>query len=75
MGRRVRDAAGAIGKELSFRTAMPVTAAVVYRSMDAFPLCPRCGRAMEREYQSFCDRCGQKLNWKKYPRSCTFTRL
>ena len=21
---------------------------------------------MEREYQSFCDRCGQRLDWSKY---------
>lgn len=61
--------------ELRFRKAMPVTATVVYRTRAAFPLCPQCGSAMEREYQSFCDRCGQKLDWRQYTRSRTVTRL
>ena len=29
-----------------------------------FPLCPRCSITMEREYQSYCDRCGQCLDWE-----------
>lgn len=32
----------------------------------AYPVCPRCGRTMEREYMAFCSRCGQKLNWQNY---------
>ncbi len=32
----------------------------------AFPVCPHCGVTVEREYQAFCDRCGQALQWKKY---------
>lgn len=43
---------------------MPVQALVRYRSGGTFPLCPQCGLPLEREYQSFCDRCGQKLSWK-----------
>ena len=31
-----------------------------------FPRCPRCGTTMEREYQRFCDRCGQRLNWNGF---------
>ena len=31
-----------------------------------FPKCPRCGTTMEREYQRFCDRCGQRLNWSGF---------
>lgn len=31
----------------------------------AYYLCPRCRVTMEREYQSFCDRCGQRLGWEK----------
>ena len=61
MGRRVTAA-----EALRFRQAMPVTTMVVYRSRDAFPLCPQCGLPMEREYQSFCDLCGQKLSWRGY---------
>ena len=33
-----------------------------------FPVCPGCGCTLEREYQSYCDRCGCKLNWKNVPR-------
>lgn len=54
-------------EELSYRIAMQVT---LYRrlffhngSSTAFPVCPRCHSSLEREYQSFCDRCGQKLGW------------
>lgn len=32
-------------------------------SCSTFPVCPRCRCNLEREYQSFCDRCGQKLGW------------
>ena len=31
-----------------------------------FPKCPRCGTTMEREYQFFCDQCGQRLNWSGF---------
>ena len=26
-------------------------------------ICPRCGACLDREYQAFCDSCGQKLAW------------
>lgn len=58
---------GLTGQEaLTYRRSMPVREAVRYRCGGAFPVCPRCGYAMEREYQGFCDRCGQKLNWRSY---------
>ena len=59
---------------LGFRRAMPVTITVVYRSGGAFPLCPRCGLPLEREYQNFCDRCGQKLSWRNYAHAEVVTR-
>ena len=31
-----------------------------------FPICPRCMQNMEREYQAFCDKCGQRLVWSDY---------
>ena len=31
-----------------------------------FPVCPGCGCTLEREYQKFCDRCGQMLDWSSY---------
>lgn len=62
MGRRVSKAE----MELAFRSSMPVTEIRVYSTDGAYPVCPRCGISMEREYQHFCDRCGQRLNWKLY---------
>ncbi len=32
----------------------------------SYPVCPNCGITMEREYQHFCDRCGQKLAWNDF---------
>ncbi len=54
-------------EELSYRIAMQVTHyrqhLSLYHSCSVFPVCPRCHCNLEREYQSFCDRCGQKLSW------------
>lgn len=54
-------------EELSYRIAVQV---MHYRrhlsynvSYAIFPVCPRCRCNLDREYQSFCDRCGQKLSW------------
>ena len=34
---------------------------------NTYPICPRCDCTIEREYMSFCDRCGQKLGWGLLP--------
>lgn len=52
--------------ELAFRVPMPVTQIRMYHPDGAYPVCPRCGISLEREYQRFCDRCGQRLDWKDY---------
>ena len=51
---------------LSYRTPLPVTEVFLYREKYEYPICPRCKVSMEREYQFYCDRCGQALDWKKY---------
>ena len=55
-------------RQASYRTAMRVTELMVYRSSgteDAgYFVCPRCRVTLEREFVPFCDRCGQRLNWK-----------
>ena len=28
-------------------------------------ICPKCGILLEREFMSYCDHCGQKLNWHR----------
>lgn len=51
----------------SYRRPMSVTEVFYYvdslMGPTTYPICPRCGITMEREFQSFCDRCGQALDW------------
>ena len=53
---------------LSYRISMAVTESFVCAEGYEYPVCPRCGITLEREYQAYCDRCGQALDWKKYGR-------
>ena len=53
-------------QELSYRLPKTVTEAFFYKShkgAEAYPICPTCKVPFEREYQKYCDRCGQKLDW------------
>ena len=61
--------------ELAFRSAMAVKEIALYRSGETYPLCPRCGVPLEREYQGFCDRCGQRLDWAGYSHALIVTRF
>lgn len=48
---------------------MPVSQVMAFQSSfeyTTFPVCPACEITMEREYQNYCDRCGQRLDWKNY---------
>ena len=47
---------------VSYRIPLPVTKVIAY-SKTTYPICPRCTVSLDREYMSFCDRCGQKLKW------------
>lgn len=61
-----------IWQEISFREPMPVTHVRCLHwhcGVSGFPVCPRCGVTMEREYQSYCDRCGQHLDWKDFSKA------
>lgn len=52
----------------SYRLPMPVLEVQVLpfvRGYTTYPICPRCDRSMDREYVSFCDRCGQALDWSR----------
>ena len=51
----------------SYRIPQTVTAVRYYPACPhllTYPICPRCGLTVEREYQRFCDHCGQALDWK-----------
>ena len=50
----------------SFRIKMKVTRVFECKDLSVFPICPRCEITLEREFQSYCDRCGQHLDWSYF---------
>ncbi len=53
----------------AFREPMPVSEVRIFDSRYSsaiYPVCPQCGLTLDREYQHFCDRCGQSLDWSGY---------
>lgn len=61
-------------KELaSYRIPMKVTEMVAFCSKNdcysGYYICPRCKISMEREFMAYCDRCGQKLDWRGYKKA------
>ena len=50
----------------SYRAPMRVREYRIYSDNSCFSVCPRCNSSLEVDYQAYCDRCGQALNWKKY---------
>ena len=58
-----------LSQELVFRIPLVVKQCRGYYTLFGFttyPVCPQCQMTLEREYQAFCDRCGQRLNWRRY---------
>ena len=53
-------------EKLAYREPMNVTEILHSGESYAYPICPKCHISMNREYQMFCDRCGQKLSWKHF---------
>ena len=48
---------------------LPVTQTMVFPAIldqPSYPVCPNCRLTLEREYQNYCDRCGQHLDWSRY---------
>ena len=52
-----------IAEAVSYRIPLAVYQVREYSHSGCYPICPRCGIGLEREYMSFCDRCGQRLSW------------
>ena len=53
----------------SYRAPMQVTTVRRFEFIShstTFPVCPRCQQTLDREYQSFCNACGQALNWENF---------
>lgn len=51
-------------RAITYRTPRLVRRIIVYSDDAAYLICPMCKMSLDREYIAFCDRYGQKLNWK-----------
>lgn len=59
----------ALEQHINFRVPMQVTHVRIlpyHNGNTAYPVCPQCGASLEREYQNYCDRCGQCLDWRNF---------
>lgn len=50
---------------VSFRKPLAVLQMLQLENGTVFPVCPRCRSSLDREYVNYCDRCGQRLDWKR----------
>ena len=57
----------------SYRTGMKIKEAVLFSEGSLYYCCPRCSITLDREFMSFCDRCGQKLDWTHYKKATVLT--
>lgn len=71
----MREAAPEYAEAESFRLPLPVTAVLCFGNGDTYPVCPRCGLSFDREYQAFCDHCGQCLDWGQFHRAVTILKF
>lgn len=59
-------------KELQYRRSASVRKLYCSKGTDgvkSYPICPTCDVPMEREYQSYCNHCGQKLGWREFQKA------
>lgn len=68
----MKEVCQSLSRAVSYRVPRPVTQLIVYSRGSAYPLCPRCHQAIEREFMCFCSSCGQRLAWKDFSLSGTF---
>ncbi|MCI8650731.1 MAG: hypothetical protein HFG20_11520 [Anaerotruncus sp.] len=59
----------------SYRQPMPVVEIHLFQGGYAYPVCPRCKITLDREYQAYCDRCGQCLSWEDFDKAIVIFRL
>lgn len=55
---------------ITYRIPMVVTESKVIHDTygrTVYAVCPRCASTLDRDFQSYCDRCGQKLDWAIFP--------
>ena len=49
----------------TYRLPRTVNTVRIYHDNHGFSVCPRCKNVVEREYQRYCNCCGQYLDWSK----------
>lgn len=47
-----------------YRIELLIKEVMVFPNGDAYYVCPRCSITLEREFMTYCNRCGQHLGWK-----------
>ena len=52
-----------------YRKELLITEVMVFPSGDAYYVCPRCNITLEREFMSYCNRCGQHLGGREYKKA------
>ena len=55
-----------------FRSPLSVNKILILNTINGktgYYLCPRCEASLERDFVSYCDRCGQALDWKHYKKA------
>lgn len=50
---------------LSYRSKAKICE-VMHRGDGGYYLCPRCRTSLDRDFQCYCDLCGQHLDWAGY---------
>lgn len=50
---------------INYRVQMPIRDSWIAPGGTRYYICPRCHIPLDREYQAYCDRCGQHLGWKR----------
>ena len=69
MRKRAFEELGENAPAESFRSPMAVNEIHRLHNKLTFSVCPRCRLTLEREYQAYCDRCGQALDWKHFKKA------
>lgn len=54
---------------IGYRMELLIKEAVVFPNDFIYYVCPKCHMTLEREFMSYCSRCGQHSCWNEYKKS------
>lgn len=58
-----------IEEMIAHRQPLLIRECVRFKNGYTYPVCPKCQCTLNRDYQAYCDRCGQKLSWRRFYRA------